>query len=63
MLYQSPFDYICVYDFECQCEEGTKNLTFNVISYKFISVIGNYWIPSCGWCSLIENSWWIPDLC
>ena len=30
-LYQAPFDYICVYDFECQCEEGTKNLTFNEI--------------------------------
>ena len=29
-IYQAPFDYICVYDFECQCEEGTKNLTFNV---------------------------------
>jgi hypothetical protein len=29
-IYQAPFDYIVVYDFECQCEEGTKNLTFNV---------------------------------
>ena len=30
-IYQAPFDYICVYDFECQCEENTHNLTFNEI--------------------------------
>ena len=30
-IYSAPFDYICVYDFECQCEEGTKNLKFNEI--------------------------------
>lgn len=29
-IYQAPFDYIVVYDFECQCEDKTKNLTFNV---------------------------------
>lgn len=29
-IYQAPFDFLVVYDFECQCEEGTKNLTFNV---------------------------------
>jgi RNA 2'-phosphotransferase, Tpt1 / KptA family len=29
-IYQAPFDYIVVYDFECQCEENTKLLTFNV---------------------------------
>ena len=30
-LYSAPFDYICVYDFECQCEEGTHDLTLNEI--------------------------------
>lgn len=29
-IYQAPFDYLVVYDFECQCEDKTKNLTFNV---------------------------------
>ncbi len=32
-IYQSPIDYIVVYDFECQCEEGTRNLTLNVSSF------------------------------
>jgi hypothetical protein len=27
-IYSAPFDYIVVYDFEAQCEEGTKDLTF-----------------------------------
>jgi hypothetical protein len=31
LIYSAPFDYICVYDFEAQCEEGTKDLTHNVI--------------------------------
>lgn len=30
-IYQAPFDFIVVYDFECQCEDKTKNLTFNEI--------------------------------
>ncbi|CDW83651.1 exonuclease family protein [Stylonychia lemnae] len=50
MLYQAPLDYICVYDFECQCEEGTKNLTFNeiiefpvvVIDVKSMQIIGEF---------------------
>lgn len=29
--HQAPFDFICVYDFECQCEDGTNNLKFNEI--------------------------------
>lgn len=27
-IYSAPFDFIVVYDFECQCEDKTKNLTF-----------------------------------
>lgn len=27
-IYSAPFDYIVVYDFECQCEDKTKDLTF-----------------------------------
>ena len=30
-IYQAPFDFIVVYDFECQCEDKTKDLTFNEI--------------------------------
>lgn len=30
IIYSAPFDYIVVFDFECQCEDKTKNLTFNV---------------------------------
>lgn len=33
-LHQAPFDYICVYDFECQCtdhENGAAPLKFNEI--------------------------------
>lgn len=29
--YEAPFDYICVYDFECQCTEGKQQLKFNEI--------------------------------
>lgn len=29
--YEAPFDYICVYDFECQCTEGDPKLKFNEI--------------------------------
>mmetsp|Transcript_21258 Transcript_21258/g.20409 ORF Transcript_21258/g.20409 Transcript_21258/m.20409 type:complete len:114 (+) Transcript_21258:399-740(+) len=28
IIHSAPFDYICVYDFEAQCENGTNNLTF-----------------------------------
>mmetsp|Transcript_27431 Transcript_27431/g.20576 ORF Transcript_27431/g.20576 Transcript_27431/m.20576 type:complete len:114 (+) Transcript_27431:380-721(+) len=28
LIYSAPFDYICVYDFEAQCESGTNELTF-----------------------------------
>lgn len=50
LLHQADIDYICVYDFECQCEEGTKNLTFNeiiefpivVIDVKQKKIIGEY---------------------
>ncbi len=27
-IYSAPFDFIVVYDFECQCEENKKDLTF-----------------------------------
>ena len=33
-MYQAPFDYICVYDFECQCEDNeseVKTLNSNEI--------------------------------
>ena len=30
LIYSAPFDFIVVYDFECQCEDKTKDLTFNV---------------------------------
>lgn len=50
LVYSAPFDYICVYDFECQCEEGTKNLTFNeiiefpvvVIDVKQRKIVGEF---------------------
>lgn len=41
LLYSAPFDYICVYDFECQCEEGSKNLNFNVSNAIVDLFIGN----------------------
>jgi len=50
IIHQAPLDYIVVYDFECQCEEGTKNLNFNeiiefpvvVIDVKEKKVLGEF---------------------
>jgi hypothetical protein len=49
-IYQAPFDYIVVYDFECQCEDKTKDLTFNeiiefpvvVIDVKQRKIVGEF---------------------
>lgn len=46
-IYMAPFDYIVVYDFECQCDEDRNNLNFNVskLSPPIILLIGNNRIP------------------
>jgi len=37
-LHQAPFDYICVYDFECQCTQGDE-LKFNeIIEFPIVVV-------------------------
>lgn len=49
-IYQAPFDFIVVYDFECQCEDKTKDLTFNeiiefpmvVIDVKQKKIVGEF---------------------
>ena len=30
-IYQAPIDYLCVYDFECQCDKEKNKLKFNEI--------------------------------
>jgi len=30
-IYQQPFDYICVYDFECNCAKNNSDIKFNEI--------------------------------
>ena len=49
-IHEAPFDYICVYDFECQCTEDKNALTFNeiiefpvvVIDVKSMAIVAEF---------------------
>lgn len=37
-LYEASFDYICVYDFECQCDEGKKLEANEIIEFPVVII-------------------------